>query len=45
MGNIITCCSSEEIIPQHNPPNAPSVFTDPDENNYKFPRCDSDLMK
>jgi hypothetical protein len=44
MGSTITmtCCSSEEIIPEDNKPNIPSVYAYPE---YNLPRSDSELTK
>ena len=44
MGSIIsmTCCSTEEIIPDDNKPNVPTVYTYPE---YNLPRSNSELTK
>ena len=44
MGSTITmnCCSSEEIIPDDNKPNVPTIYTYPE---YNFPRSNSELTK
>ena len=47
MGNNIqmTCCSSEEIVPEDNQPIVPTVYTYPETEQYNFPRSDSELTK
>ena len=44
MGSTIsmTCCSSEEIIPDDNKPNVPTIYTYPE---YNLPRSNSELTK
>ena len=41
----MTCCSSEEIVSEDNPPIVPTVYTYPDTEQYNFPRSDSELTK
>ena len=38
----MTCCSSEEIMPEENKPNIPTVYAYPE---YNLPRSDSELTK
>ena len=47
MGSTIsmTCCSSEDLIPEYNQPIAPTVYTYPDTDQYNYPRSDSELTK
>jgi len=49
MGSTIsmTCCSSEEIIPEDNRPIIPTVYTYPEcsYEEYNLPRSDSMLTK
>ena len=47
MGSTIsmTCCSSEDLIPEYNQPNVPTVYTYPETEQYNFPRSDSELTK
>ena len=44
MGSTIsmTCCSSEEIIPDDKKTNVPTIYTYPENN---FPRSNSELTK
>ena len=44
MGSTIsmTCCSSEEIIPDDNRPYVPTIYTYPE---YNLPRSNSELTK
>ena len=48
MGNNITmtCCSSEEIVPDDNHPIVPTIFTYPEAcDKFNLPRCNSELTK
>ena len=48
MGNnttSMTCCSSEEIVPEDNQPIVPTVYTYPDAEQYNFPRSDSEITR
>ena len=38
----LTCCSSEEIIPDDNKPYVPTIYTYPE---YNLPRSNSELTK
>ena len=44
MGSTITmtCCSSEELIPEDHQPNVPTIYTYPE---YNLPRSNSELTK
>ena len=48
MGNnttSMTCCSSEEIVAEDNPPNVPTVYTYPETEQYNFSRSDSEITR
>ena len=41
----MTCCSSEEIVSEDNPPIVPTVYTYPETEQYNCPRSDSEKAK
>ena len=41
----MTCCSSEDLIPEYNQPNVPTVYTCPETEQYNFPRSDSEITR